>query len=660
MTDRPWTTRRISRRDLLVAGGASAGLVALPACSWLDTDPAGDSGPTDAAGTDLMEAPELAARVEAGELPPLSERLPGNPAVVEPVDRVGVYGGTWSSALLGPEDEAWLQRTVGYDPLLRWNPEWTEAVPNIAESVEQSPDGHEFVITLRAGMKWSDGTPFTADDIVFAFEDFLMNKEISPAAPTFLTNGGQVAALTRVDDQTVRFTFAEPNGLFIENLALLNTGDALTTYPRHYLQQFHPAYTQGVDAAAAAAGFGSWTELMLARAETYQNAEKPTLNAWMLTSALGDATTVTAERNPYYWKTDPDGRQLPYIDRVSFEVISDAEVILLKATNGEFSFHTRHVTSLANKPVLADGREQGGYTFTTLRSSLMNEMVIFLNLTHQDPVKRAIFGTKDFRIGLSHAIDRAELNTATFQEEGEPWQAAPSPDSKFFDEGLATQYLEYDLDLANEALDRAGLTERDGAGFRLGPDGRPFSIEVEVSDPGVVPYWLDAMNLVVGYWSEVGINARTRPEDRSLFKERTEANQHDAGVWVGPGGLGDETRRPFFYLPTMRFEQAFAPLWAQWYQSGGTQGEEPPAATKEQCELFWQFAQTPDADERDELFRQILQIAHEQFYVIGTLRVPTGYGIVRDDFHNVPAEMPESFDFATPGGSSPSQYFIEA
>ncbi|SDS58648.1 ABC transporter substrate-binding protein [Jiangella sp. DSM 45060] len=660
MNDRSWTTRPITRRRLLIAGGASAGLVALSGCSWLDTDPAGSGdGPSDAPGTDLRESPQLAARVEAGELPPLSERLPANPSIVEPVDRAGVYGGTWTSALLGPEDEAWLQRTVGYDPLMRWNPEWSEPVPNIAESVEQSDDGHEFLITLRAGMKWSDGAPFTADDLVFAFQDFLLNKELSPAVPSFLTNGGQPATLTRVDDQSVRFTFAEPNGLFLEQLALINSGDVLVSLPAHYLQQFHATYTEGADAVAASAGFASWTELMLARSETYQNAEKPTLNAWMLTNALGDATTVTAERNPYYWKTDPDGRQLPYLDSLSFEVVSDAEVILLKATNGEFAFHTRHVTSLANKPVLAEGREEGGYEFMTLRSSLMNEMVIFLNLTHQDPVKRAVFGNKDFRIGLSHAIDRAELNTATFQDEGEPWQAAPAPDSRYYDEELATQYLEFDVDLANEALDRAGLTQRDGSGFRLAPDGSPLSIEVEVAEPGVVPYWLDAMNLVVGYWNEVGINARTRPEDRTLFKERTEANQHDAGVWVGPGGLGDETRRPFFYLPTMRFEQAFAPAWAQWYQSNGAQGEEPPEPTRRQCELFWELARTPDPDQREELFGQILEIARDQFYVIGTLRVPTGYGIVRDDFHNVPEEMPESFDFATPGGSSPCQYFIE-
>jgi peptide/nickel transport system substrate-binding protein len=664
VTDRSRTTSRITRRGFLIAGGASAGLAALSACSWLDTAPAGGTDPTGAAGTDLKEAPQLAAKVEAGELPPLSERLPGNPAVVEPVERLGVYGGTWSSALLGPEDSAWLERTIGYDPLLRWNPEWTKPIPNIAESVEQSPDGREFVIKLRAGMKWSDGAPFTANDLVFAFEAVALNKELQPVVPTFLTNGGKTATLTKVDEQTVRFTFAEPNGLFIEELALLNKGDYLTGFPRHYLEQFHPAYAAGVEAKAAAEGFATWRDLWLARAGlpmdgSFQNVEKPTLHAWMLTSALGDASTVTAERNPYYWKVDPEGRQLPYIDEVSYAVVSDAEVILLKATNGEFSFHTRHANSLPNKPVLAGGRKKGGYAFTTLRSSRMNEMVIFLNLTHQDPVKRAVFTDKDFRIGLSHAINRGELNTATFQEQGEPWQAAPLPDSKYFNEEAATQYVEFDPGLANAALDRAGLTERGPDGFRLGPDGNPLSIEVEIAEPGPVPFWLDAMNLVVGYWREVGVNARTRGEDRSLFKERTQANQHDAGVWVGPGGWGDETRRPFFYLPTMTFVQAFAPLWSQWYQSKGAEGEQPPEATKKQCELFWQFAQTSDAGKRDELFREIIQISQEQFYVIGTLRVPTGYGIVRNDFHNVPEEMPESFDFATPGGSSPCQYFME-
>lgn len=661
MNPRQVTRRtRPSRRDFLVAGGAGLTFSALSACSFFSTGPDKDSDSKGRPGTDLKESPDLAERVKAGQLPALEDRLPANPVVVEPTDRTGTYGGTWNTALLGPEDQAWLERTVGYEPVLRWNVEWTEAIPNVAESVEQSPEGNEFIIRLRDGLKWSDGEPFTADDIVFAYENVLLNPKLMPVTPTFLTNGGETAKLRKTDDVTIEITFAKPNGLFLEQLALLGDGEDLITYPRHYLEAFHQDFAEGVDADASDAGFESWTELLLARAEVFQNVEKPSLYAWVLTQALGDGSTVSAERNPYYWKVDPDGRQLPYIDQVTFDVASDAEVILLKATNGELSFHTRHINGLANKPVLADSREAGNYDFVTLQSTFMNEVVVFLNLSHENPAKREVFNNRDFRIGLSHAIDRAEINTAVFQDVGEPWQAAPAPDSKFYNEEFGTQYTEYDVDLANETLDRAGYAERGANGIRLGPDGKPISIEVEVVDPGILPGWLDVANLVVDYWKEVGINARTRPEDRALFAERTEANQHDAGVWVGPGGLGDETRRPFFYLPSLHREQAFAPKWAQWYMSHGAEGEEPPAAARQQFELFWQFAETPDADGRDDLFGQIIQIAQEQFWVIGTVRVPEGYGILSNDFHNVPETMPESFDFATPGGTNPCQYFVES
>lgn len=659
MNQRPLTRTLPTRRNFLLAGGAGLTFGALSACSFFSTGPDKESGSKKTPGADLKESPDLAERVKAGELPALEERLPAEPLVVEPIDRTGTYGGTWNTALLGPEDQAWLERTVGYEPLLRWNIEWTEPIPNVAESVDQSPDGNEFVIKLRDGLKWSDGEPLTADDLMFAYENVLLNTKLMPVTPTFLVNGGETAKLRKTDDLTVQVTFAEPNGLFLEQLALLGSGEDLITYPRHYLEAFHQDFTKSADADASEAGFESWTELLLARSESFQNADKPSVYAWILTKALGDGSTVSAERNPYYWKVDPDGRQLPYIDQVSMDVASDAEVILLKATNGELSFHTRHINGLANKPVLADSREKGNYDFVTLQSSFMNEVVVFLNLSHDNKVKREVFNNKDFRIGLSHAINRDEINTAVFQDVGEPWQAAPAPESKFYIEEFGTQYTEYDVDLANETLDRAGFAERNADGIRLGPDGKPISIDLEVVDPSILPGWLDVANLVVGYWKEVGVNARTRPEDRTLFAERTEANQHDAGVWVGPGGLGDETRRPFFYLPSIAFEQAFAPKWAQWYMSRGAQGEEPPAAAREQIELFWQFAETPDPDERDDLFQQIIEIAQEQFWVIGTVRVPEAYGILSNNFHNVPETIPESFDFATPAGTNPCQYFID-
>lgn len=656
-----WDLSRFSRRGVLLAGGTSLVAYTLSGCSALSTSPSGTEISSGASVDDgLREAPGLAAKVEAGELPPLADRLPAAPLVVQPVERTGTYGGTWGSVVLGPSDTVWIQNTIGYEGLLRWNLEWTGTVPNVAESVEASADAREFTIALRQGIRWSDGEPLTADDLVFAFEDVLMNPELSPVTSSWLVSGEEPATLEKIDDFTVRLRYAEPNGMFLDNLATVGNAEELVDKPRHYLEEFHADYNSSVKKLAKKEGFASWTELFAARMGEVENPDKPTLNAWLITTPIGEGSRVEAERNPYYWKTDPDGRQLPYIDKIVYEVVSDPEVILLKATDGEFDLIARHVNSLPNKPVLAKSRESGGYKFIDLRLSTMNEMIVSLNLCHQDPVKRKIFGNKDFRIGLSHAVNRSELIDAAFQRQGEPWQAAPNPESEFYDEEMAKQFTDYDVTLAQEYLDKV-VPDKDAKGFRLRPDGKRLRIVVEVPTPALIPFWVDAMDLVAGYWKAVGVETTVKAEDRTLYGERTTANVHDAGVWNGTGGFGDEILGPLYYLPSRTSLVAWATPWSEWFltRGQGKDAEKPPAAPLQQMELYWQLTETPDEAGRNELFRQILQIAKDEFYTIGTVRIPQGYGTVSNRMHNVPPVMVDSYRYGTPAPTNPSQYFLD-
>ncbi|HEY8456817.1 MAG TPA: ABC transporter substrate-binding protein [Actinopolymorphaceae bacterium] len=598
----------------------------------------------------------LARQVKAGKLPPLAERLPENPLVVEPVEELGVYGGTWTTALLGPSDTPWLDKTVHYECLMRWKPDFSEPIPNIAESVDIEADGRQYTFHLRRGMRWSDGEPFTSADIAFAVSDVLLNKELSPVPPTWLLTRNEAPTIQAPDDETIVFRFAEPNGLFLHNLASL-VGAPLTAHPRHYLEKFHASYSDGVDAQAKQEGFSSWAELYFARASATSNPELPGLFAWIYTTPLGEGSRMVAERNPYYWKTDPEGRQLPYIDRVVFRIIQDQQVILLSASNGEFGLHARHINTLRNKPVLARSRKKGRYDFFDLEPSIANDMLVQLNLAHKDPVMRRMFGNKDFRIGLSYAINRPELIDAVVQGQGEPWQAAPRRESEFFDEEFAKQYTKFDVDKANEHLDRAGYARRDGEGFRLRPDGERIHFTVEVPTPTIKDFWVDAMQLIKGYWAKVGIDIDVKSEDRSLFYERKDANAHDAIVWQAPGGLQDAILDPRIYFP-FSSESGYATPWAAWFRSRGAAGEEPPEPAKRQMQLYRQLEATVDEEERANLFRAILEIAKEQFWVIGTVAPSKGYGIVADNFHNVPESMPDANIYATPGPTNPEQYFI--
>jgi len=647
----------LTRRRALLAG---VGAVVFPAivtgCEALSTDPATRRSRKPSREADAKEARMLAELVKAGRLPPLDERLPENPLVVEPVERAGVYGGTWTTALLGPEDTPWLDKTVHYECLMRWRPDFSEPIPNIAESVEVDQDGRVYTFRLRRGMRWSDGAPFTAADIVFAVEDVLLNDELYPVAPSWLMAGDEPPRVEAPDEQSVRFTFAEPNGLFLANLASL-IGAPLTSRPRHYLERFHQAYNPKATELAESEGMSSWTDLFFARANAAGNPDLPGLYPWIYTTALGEGTQMVAERNPYYWKTDPEGRQLPYIDRVVFHIVGNEQVILLKASNGELSMHARHINTLRNKPVLARGRDRGGFDFFELVPAIMNDLIIQLNLTHKDPVWREVFGNKDFRIGLSYAINREELIDAVLQGQGEPWQAAPRRESEFFDERFAKQYTEFDLDKANDHLDRAGLSERDRQGFRLRPDGKRVRFAVEVPSPALKDFWVDALQLIKGYWHEVGVQIDVKTEDRSLFYQRKDANAHDAVVWQGPGGLQDAIMDPRCYFP-FSSESAYAVAWAAWFTSRGASGEKPPEPARRQMSLYRKLQATIDEATRVDLFRQILAIAADQFWLIGTVQPAMGYGIVANDFHNVPASMPDANVYATPGPTNPEQYFI--
>ncbi len=652
----------LPRRTFLGWGGAAAlttmslTAVSMTGCD-LSTDPRRDKDAGDEQVPGAKEAPMLAQLVKSGKLPALKDRLPDEPLVVAPADRLGTYGGTWNTALLGVADAVWMDRTIGYEGLLRWSPDFTKIIPNVAKSYESSADGKEHTFHLRAGLKWSDGKPFGADDIVFYQNDVVNNRELSPVPPT---NPGVAEA---VDDVTVKFVFERPNGLFIKQVA--SSSGTLVRFPKHYLQQFHKKYNPDVQALVEEQKTGDWMKLFGAKGgyavgtgESYMNPDCPTIYAWRTVSPLGDSSRAVVERNPYYWKVDTKGRQLPYIDRVDYMILNDAEVMLLKAMNGEIDMQNRTIGKPRNKPVLARNRDKGDYTFFETVPTSMNTTMIAFNLTHKDAGKREVFNNRDFRIGLSHGINREEIIKVVFQRQGKPWQTSPRPESVFYSERMATQYLEYDPALANRHLDKTGWTERDSAGFRLGPDGKRLSMQMTFVTSWT-PQWADVADMLKAYWKPLGVDVSPQAQDRSLWLERSAANNFDVQLWEGELGYdADVLLRPMWYLP-LDGTISPGPLWRDWYNSRGAEGQKPPAPVARALELYDQIKVTPAEEEQQALMKQILEIDTDEFYVIGISLPANGYGVVKNNFHNVPNGMRDSVTCLTPGLSRPEQYFIE-
>ncbi|MDP3316650.1 MAG: ABC transporter substrate-binding protein, partial [Devosia sp.] len=273
---------------------------------------------------EYKEAPALAAEVAAGTLPPVAERLPDQPEVVTPAE-IGVYGGMIRYGLRGSSDHNHILRMVGNQGLVRWNPEFTAVIPNLAEKWEVNEGATEYTFYLRKGMKWSDGQPFTADDVLFNVNDLIRNQEFAPTHPRYMS-GGEPMTVEKIDDHTVKFIFKKPYGEFLNELAT-PLGQHPTLFAKHYASQYLPKYNDKLNDMVASSGQASWPDLVRAKngdieiPSRWGNPEKPVLDPWVIVDPyVGGATRVTARRNPYFWQVDTEGNQMPYLDGINCNI----------------------------------------------------------------------------------------------------------------------------------------------------------------------------------------------------------------------------------------------------------------------------------------------------------------------------------------------------
>lgn len=606
-----------------------------------------------------QQSPIFDALVEKGELPPVAERLPTNPLVVTPVDSVGTYGGTWHSALRGGQDNAWIARTVAYDGLVRYDREWKEIIPNLAESWEVSEDAKTYTFKLREGLKWNNGTPFTTADIAFAIE---LLKEPSYSVGGFVKNPNNPVEIEVMDDTTFKFVFEKPNGTIMDELASVS-GFSIVSLNKEYCSQFYPKYNPDAAEQAKAAGFETWESWMTDRCswgtETirWANPELPMMNAWKVKEPLtGSATRVTFERNPYYWKVDTEGNQLPYIDNLEMRVSDSVEELTLLALNGEIDFQDRHIATVANQPLFYDGQEAGDYRIGEEIQSSSNTMVIQFNLNHVDPKRRELFQNKDFRIGISHAIDRPEIINVIFTGQGKPFQVAPRPESPFYNEEYAKQYTEFDPALAAQHLEAAGLT-KGSDGMYTFADGSPLVITIDTITSRID--WQDMLELIQLQLAAAGIKIEINNVDRTLYYEKRPLGDYDAQVWGGDGGL-DVVQEPRYYMAFSSEESVWAYRWAQWFNGSRPEiAEEPPAWAKQQMDLYNQLRREGDQARRTELMKQILTIGEENFPVIGVSLPGNSYYIAKNSLRNIPPTLFSAYLFPTPAPYDPFQWYFD-
>jgi len=633
----------LSRRPAIMAG-----TVALAALA----------GPAFAQSCDTyQESPMLVDAVAAGELPPVAERLPKEPFVITPAEQIGIYGGEMVDTTSGGGRVAEM-RHYGYEPLVRWSVDGSEIVPNIAKSWDISDDATTYTFHLREGLKWSDGVDFTAKDIVFWWEHVETNKDLNDAPRGAFVVGGEYATVTALDDYTVEFKWTKPSGLFLMDLAT-PYGQRVVQFAEHYASQFdRDLNPEGVAAMMAEDGETDYRTWWHNRVGTYGSQaefnypDRPRMQAWIPTEEILGKDRFTFTRNPYYFKVDPACNQLPYIDTRTWVAVQDTEVQLAMSLSGQIDISAVAISNPSNRAIFFENQETGDYRLVPAESADMNTADFMLAMNHPDPFKASVYQNKDFRIGLSQAIDRQEIIDVVYLGQGEPYQVGPRPNSPFYSEQLATQYTEYNVEEANAHLDKV-LPNKDAEGHRLDDKGQPFQMVITVNQ-GFRSDWLDMALLVENYWEAVGIDVVVDSASDEIFDERRVAPDRDLNLWIAENGAGSLPLMASFVMLGGPGMDGNWDAWERWYIEhsgavnrgsdlpGDVEPIEPPADVLALLETS-DAIQTVAGEEQTALMKKYIGMVADYFPTIG-IALPMGnYRAVRNRMHNVPEPLIEGW-----------------
>jgi len=599
------------------------------------------AGTTLALGAKYNEAPMLRALVAAGELPPVEERLPDEPKVKKVVEEIGQYGGTLHTFGIQYSTEADdMALSRAHCTFLLDMTMDGEIVPDLAKGYELSDDGRTFTLYLRKGAKWSDGHPFTADDILFMFEDILWVDEI------FNWNAyPEVVKVEKIDDYTVRFELNPPTQTIPVKTASWAGTFIYAFAPKHYLKKWHIKYNPNADELAKKEGFKHWWEAFTYHSwfEPTRDINKPRMSAWVPKKYT--STTKVFERNPYFYQVDEAGNQLPYIDRVIISYV-DLEGYQMKIISGEADLAIA-ATSLQNYPLYKEHEEEGGYRVILIPGLNSSEVAFGVNQNHPDPFLGPLFRDIRFRQALSVAINREEINNTFYFGLAVPCQATVLPNASFYKEEWGKAYAQYDPDMANRLLDELGLTERDENGFRLDPSGKPIVLLIEYPAP-----FADApvIELVKEYWENIGLKVVIKGLSHGMYDQRVRALNHM--IMVHPYQDATEVVTYCGGGRAMPHGLKECPAWHEWlvandavrrgdrtleYYGGKLPGEEPPEEIKQQWERGRRVRQTKfRSKEYMQICQEIYDFQAKNLYAIGTVGMAPQPCIVKKNLRNFP------------------------
>ncbi len=608
-------------------------------------------------GRDQAGLAEYNAMIQGNpELPPLAERLPKEPLVVVPYESIGQYGGTLDIIYNATEAGTSDMMSIRHVNLVRYSDDLETIVPNVAKSWEWNDDFTQLTFTLREGHKWSDGAPFTSADVKFWYDNLMLDENVIASTKDYVLVGGERMIVETPDPLTVVFKLQAPKPGLLSHFA---NHYAQAFQPKHLLGRYHPAINPDADAEAQKIGFetgydvikayygnSDWMDTptpMLANPDKVANmpfAAAPTLESHIVIRESTEGRRFVP--NPYYFKVDTAGNQLPYIDEMDETFVTETEVRVLKLINGEVDYKTQSL-QLDMAPILLENQEKGDFT-VWLRPKISFPTFSF-NVTDEDLEKREVFNNLAFREAMSVAINRPEINEVAYFGLGEIQQyVAFSPTPGFIGDDLIGYKTEYDPEGAKAALDSIGLTDRDGDGWRDLPSGKPLVLNVQFATQGMTA---TVAEMVAQNWADVGIKTSVKEITADEYRSAQSANQLSVGAWEKSQPLAVVLGNNELFVPP--FENYFAHrsgmLWAEYVESNGERGVEPPAWVYDSMDDINAFqSAVPGSEEQAEIGRRMVDRMVKNLMFIGTVKAVSPV-FHRNALQNVPEFKTASYDY---------------
>jgi peptide/nickel transport system substrate-binding protein len=568
------------------------------------------------------------------ELPPLAQRLPEEPLVVAPYDSIGKYGGTFDVLSNATEAGTSDFLSVRHVNLVRYSDDLTTVVPNVAKDWKWNDDYTQLTFYLRKGHRWSDGAPFTAEDVKYWYDNLALNPDVMEKAKDYVLVAGERMEVVVVDPQTVVFNLPAPKPGLIAHFA---TSFAQGFQPKHFLGKWDPKLNPDADKMAKAAGFENGLEVI---SNYYGNSDwtdtpspllrspvkvaslpadvVPTLESHLTIADTTDGRHLVA--NPYFHMVDTAGNQLPYISEQDEVYINENEVRILKLVNAEVDYKEQSL-QLDSAPLLMENQEKGDYTID-LRPEITISTFAF-NVTSEDPEKRKVFGDLRFRQAMSVAMNREEINEVAYFGMGEPRQYTGfSPNPDFVDPKWSQHFAQYDPKMANSLLDSIGMKDTDGDGFRELPNGEQIVINLQFSTQGIPG---QTVELVGQHWSNVGIKTTVKEVTPDEFRSAQSSNKLDVSMWRKGQPIAIVLGNNELWVPPYSdyFGSRTGMLWAEWVDSKGASGAEPPDYAKQLIADVNAFQSAPvGTPESNKLGARMVENLTGNLLFIGAVKAP--------------------------------------